>query len=47
MKSKYDDYETDHTDAVYSENKIELLWLIETSLVYDKKPNRTTTWLIV
>ena len=33
MKTKYDNYVTNHTDVVYIENEIELLWSIGPGMV--------------
>ena len=36
MKTGQDNYVTDRKDAVYAENEIELLWLIESGTIYDE-----------
>ena len=36
MKTRYDNYGTDHTDEVYIENETKLLWSIGPCVIYDE-----------
>ena len=46
-KTRHDNNVTNCTSAVYVENNTKVSWLIESGVIYDKKLDRTTTWLII